>query len=128
MCQVVFCSTHFTGRICSGSAVGHGANLHMFDILLILLLILLLIVLCTISCSSIPNWCWILRLVTWTGFEFRILGSSPDAHAYLRVRRISLVGYMEPRSMRSILYVSSRPPVDQLPGTIVFLCLQWYSV
>ena len=69
MCQVVFRSTHFTGRICSWSAVEHGANLRTFDVLLILQLI----VLCTIARSSIPNWCWILRLVTWTGFEFRIL-------------------------------------------------------
>ena len=52
MCQVVFRSTHFTGRVCSGSAVGHGANLGMFDILLISELL----VLCTIACSSIPNW------------------------------------------------------------------------
>ena len=103
MCHVFFRSTHFTARICSGSAVGHGANLHMFDILLILLLILLLIVLCTIACSSIPYWCWILRLVTWTGLEFRILGSSTDAHACLRVRRINLVGYMEPFSVRTHL-------------------------
>ena len=124
MCQVVFRLIHFTGRICSGSAVGHGANLRTFDILIILLLISLLLVLCTIDCSSIPNWYWNLRLVTWTGFEFRILGSSTDAHAYLRVRRISLVGYIELRSMRSRLYVSSRLPVDQMPGTIVFLCLQ----
>ena len=86
MCQVVFRSTHFTGRICSGLAVGHGANLGMFDILLISELL----VLCTIACSSISNWCWILRLVTWTGFEFRILVSSTDAHACLGVRKTSL--------------------------------------
>ena len=73
--------------------------------------------LCTIACSSIPNWCWILRLVTWAGLEFRILVSSTDAHVCLRVRRISLVDYMEPRDMRSKL---SRLPVDQLPGTVVF--------
>ena len=120
MSQVVFRSIHFTGRICSGSDVGHGVNLRTFDILSISLLL----VLCTIDCSSISKWCWILRLVTWTGFEFWILGSSTDAHACLRVRRISLVGYMEPKSMRSRLYASSRLPVDQLPGTIVFLCLQ----
>ena len=85
MFQVVFRSTHFTGRVCSGSAVGHGANLGTFDIL-----ISELQVLCTIACSSIPSWCWILRLVTLTGFEFRILVSSTDAHACLGVRKISL--------------------------------------
>ena len=116
MFQVVFRSTHFTGRVCSGLAVEHGANLGTFDILLILLLL----VLCTISCSSIPNWCWILRLVTWTGFEIRILVSSTDAHACLRVRRIGLVGYMEPRGMRSKRHVSSPLRADQLPRTVVF--------
>ena len=77
MCQVVFRSTHFTGRVCSGSAVGHGANLGTFDILLISELL----VLCTIACSSIPNWCWILRLVTWTGFEIRMYPRILDGRA-----------------------------------------------
>ena len=70
--------------------------------------------------SIVYYWCGILRLVTWTGFEFRILVSSTDAHTCLEVRTTSLVGYMEPRGIRSTLYVSSRLPVDQLPGTIVF--------